>query len=340
MHLRTKGQDFNNYGMINLENFFRNHFDSGKIGDDLFGLFAQDHIARLKANNPEGIYDLLMAPTEKAYNDYSDAKTTESLKIAQKEAATVDVIKYAKLFLGLVSMKEGTIRGTWGKTSATYQEFYPHGVSEYLRASRTGLIVLMERYIQIASRHMAELPDGFVALFTEVADKYKTSRGLQLSKMGDVSGDKLATARNRTVLEKQLMSNLLSIAKENIGNTDAMKVYFTQYYIKKTAKPGNPATGPGKTLSGTVAATEKQEVMHSGFNVDTEFRFTNTGATTLQFYTTNLPSDPVPGTVTEVAAGAGTTVFASELGSAENLFLMVHNPDTEKEGAWETGTMG
>lgn len=323
--------------MIKFDTFFRNHFDSDLISDDRMDLFSQDHIARLKTNNPGDIFLPLIAPTEKAFNDYYTAKTSESFLSAQKEAATVNVDIYAKEFNDLVSMKEGIIRGTWGKDSAQYQEFYPQGITEYNRATRANLNDLMDRYLQTATKYTADLPANFVDTFTTVINNYKSSRDTQLGKIGTVTGDKLTTAQNRDVLETQLMYNLLFIAKENIGNPAARKVYFTQHLIERAGKAGDNEIIPGEPLIGTVAPLASEEIMHGGFDGNTEFTFANTGTVALQFYTANLPTDPVPGTVLEVAAGEQATAFASELGSEENLFLMVWNADEDIEGGFEVG---
>ncbi len=153
--------------------------------------------------------------------------------------------------------------------------------------------------------------------------------------MGDLSGDKYETAHTRDLLEIQLMYNVLFIAKENIGDTDVAKIYFTQHHISRGSKTATGEIAPIDALTGTVAQDEKLELMHGGFDANTGFRFTNTGGGTLQFYTANLPGDPVPGTVLSIESGEETTAFASELGSEDNLFLMVYNPDMEIEGAYE-----
>ena len=326
--------------MINLEVFFSNHFNTERISDDKMDLFAQDHIARLKANNPGNIYDPVITNTESAYNGYFSSKTKESVSAAQKEAATVNVEKYAKEFIDLASMKEGIIRGTWGKESSQYQEFYPHGITEYTKATRASMNELMDRYLQAATNYAAELPANFIDTFTLLINNYKTSRDLQLGKMGNVAGDKLETAQNRDILETQLMSNVLVIANNNIGNMDVMKVYFTQHYIERSARSQGDPLAPEEYISGTAAAGEKSEILHGGFTGDSEFIFRNTGETILRFYTANLPADPVPGTVLEIAAGEEATALASALGSEDNLYLMVYNVDTENEGEYAVGEIG
>jgi hypothetical protein len=84
-----------------------------------------------------------------------------------------------------------------------------------------------------------------------------------------------------------------------------------------------------------VAAKVKAVIVQGGFDANTSFMITNTGATALQFYTAASADGPVPGTVLELAPGLQKEVFASELGAEGNAFLMVYNPDENNEGSYE-----
>jgi len=317
--------------MINLEVFFYNHFDTDRISDDKMDLFTQDHIQRLKSANPDNVYDAMIVSTEKAYADYYSAKNAESVEEVHKEASTIHVENYSQEFQKLVSMKEGIIRGTWGVDSPVYQKFYPQGITEYTYAKRANMNDLMDRYLNIATEYTAELPAGFVDAFTTVINNYKTHRERQLSQMGSVSYDKLATSENRDVLETQLMSNLLVIANNNIANPNATKVYFTQHFVERT----NHSATDDNTLKGTIEQEQTLELWYDNFDATTEFSFKNTGETRLQFYTALLPSDPIPENFLELQAGESATTLAFELGAAENKYLMVFNPNVEAAGAYE-----
>lgn len=325
--------------MINLRVFPKNHFDTKEISDDNIDLFTQDHIERLKANNPDGKWDAIIAATEAAHQIYFTAKSEERHSTAVKEGATVTVENLATQFKALVSQKEGIIRGTWGKDSAIYQEFYPQGVTQYTNATYGNIKDLMDSYVQACTDHEAELPANFKETFTKLRDDFALARSAQLNKMGDVSGDKLATAEKRDVLEIQLMKNVLAIAADNVGNPDIIEVYFRQHYIRSSAQPGGGEGGGEELTSGIVGPQAKVTVQHGNFDANTEFRFINTGETVLQFYTANLPDDPVPGAVLELQPGEEAAAYASELGSEENLFLMVFNPDEEDEGSYEAGVV-
>ena len=317
--------------MINLETFFTNLFDTERISDDSMDLFAQDHIARLKANNSSSLYDTIIAETQVAYQAYYSAKTSESVQLAQREGTTINVNNLVAEFIQLVSQKEGFIKGIWGKESSQYQEFYPQGVREYYKINRANSRLRMERYLQVATKYVLTLPDGFVDDFASIIDAFKIQRKKQLSLMGSISGSKSKTAKTRHILEIQLMHNLHIIAADYIGKPDVVKAFFTQRYVENAKHK----TTDGNLLKGTIEQEQTIELWYETFDATTEFTFKNTGETRLQFYTALLPSDPVPETALELQAGETATVFAFELGAAENLYLMVHNPNVEAEGAYQ-----
>lgn len=49
--------------MINLQIFFKNHFDTQFISDDNMRKFADNHLQRLVVNNPGGIYTPIITDT-------------------------------------------------------------------------------------------------------------------------------------------------------------------------------------------------------------------------------------------------------------------------------------
>src|SRR3989304_7573515 len=129
--------------MPNLKVFFRNFFDTPKISDNNIRKFAEDQLQRMISNNPTGIYNQLITYTTFAYNGYFGAISNEDVRTAIKEGSTIGMNNALKAFRITVSRKEGIIRGTYGKTSEVYQEFYPHGITEYNRASLGNAQVLM-----------------------------------------------------------------------------------------------------------------------------------------------------------------------------------------------------
>ena len=56
--------------MLNLINFFRILFNTSRISDLNLRKFCEDNLQRMIANNPGGIYTILITDTTTAYNGY------------------------------------------------------------------------------------------------------------------------------------------------------------------------------------------------------------------------------------------------------------------------------
>jgi hypothetical protein len=228
--------------MLDLTRVVINHFDSKNISDFNLRKFAEITWERLKANNPAGVYDQLIADMAIAYTDYFGSLSTKGVKMAKKEGSTIAMSNALKDFKEAIRQKEGIVRGIFGLDSAVYQEFFPHGLTEYARLNLGNVETIMSRVISVATLHQAEVGADFVALFTNLKSNFVEKREAQLKLMGDVKGKKHATAENRTKLEIQLMKVVLTVALNNVGNRDAMKMYFDQSFLKNPKKKAEPET--------------------------------------------------------------------------------------------------
>jgi hypothetical protein len=321
--------------MIDFSVFFKNHLSTGKVSDDNMNRFSQDSLQRLIANNPVGIYTPLIDATTPAYNNYFKALNTEAHSASVKEGATVSVDQLKQEFINLVSMKEGIIKGTWGKDSPQYQQFFPLGVEEYHKSTKANIQMLMARWITACEDFVSELPASFADPFIAIRTSYETARTQQLNHIGTTDGNKLATSNMRSILEVQLMKNLITVALNNIGNPDAVNVYFDQSIIRHPSRKKEEGEPEEETLTGAVEAESKATILHGGFDANTSFTLINSGSTALQFYTANMPEDAVPGTRVELQPGEEVETYASEMGAEGNLFLMVFNTSKDTAGSYE-----
>lgn len=302
--------------MLNIINFFKILFDTVRISDLNLRKFCEDNLQRTIANNPGGIYNGLITDTTTAYNGYYGAIIDEDARTAVKEGSTIAMNNAMENFQDNVSQKEGIIRGTYGKDSPTYQEFFPYGLTEYSNANLQGVGVLMDRMVTASTAHQVELGLDFVTLFTNLRDTFNTARTAQLNLIGEVAGKKDVTADTRDAVEVQLMKNILFVAYNNVGNLEAMNTYFDQSFIRPKKQ---------KTYSGAVLAGETVNVTERTFDEDDEIICKNTGDATWTICLAPTAGDACANGIT-VNAGDEVTVTASELGDTEtNHFLNITN---------------
>ncbi len=135
------------------------------------------------------------------------------------------------LFDSLVSQKEGIVRGVFGKDSAEYLEFFPLGITEYSNSNLANVELLMSRMVNSSVKYTTQLTQAFVDQFTDIQTRFVTARASQLAKIGEVSGTKQAASARRDVLETQLMQNVLSLAKEFLGDPAMGMSFFDQSIV-------------------------------------------------------------------------------------------------------------
>lgn len=306
--------------MINLNVFFKSHFDTQFISDDNLRKFADIHLQRLTANNPGAIYTPLITALGTAYTNYFGAIGDEAVKIAVREGSTIVLMAEIAKFKHDVSQKEGTVRGLYGVDSGTYQEFFPQGVTAYTNADLTNIHTFTQLMMDAATAHAADVGPAFVTLFTDYHTNILAYRQAQLALMGEVEGKRDVTETTRNVIEVQLMKNVLIIASNNVGNFSAVDTYFDQSFIQR----GGPDS---EEFDVNVLIGETKNIVERTFTANVEITIDNTGTGELLFGLVKLVGDVVqPGVGVSVPAGSTVTVTASQLGDvAQCTFLNVTN---------------
>ena len=137
---------------------------------------------------------------------------------------------------------------------------------------------------------------------------------------------KAVTSSNRNVLEVDLMKSVLTVAINNIGNPDAMDIYFDQSFLKPASQ---------KTFSGLVGALLTITVDSRIYKSEQEIKLYNNGNGVLAF---SLSAEKdVTGAVSVVLSPhEEKVVTASELGDVNTCkYLNVENKDADLEGDYK-----
>lgn len=313
--------------MVRIIIFFKNHFDTKEISDDNLRKFADINLQRMVANNPGGIYDILIADTGAAYGPYFGAIGDEAVRTAVKEGSTVELYLEIDRFKQDVSRKEGLIRSLYSKGSGTYQEFFPQGLTAYSNADLGNIHTFTKIMMDAGIAHAADVGAPFVTLFTNYHNNIIAKRQAQLLLIGQVEGLKDTTETTRDTIEKQLMTNVLTIALNNIGNFSAVNTYFDESFIQR----GGPSA---ENFDGTVSSGGTANVTERTFAPDDEVTLEAQDADLEFGLVMNVDDVVAPGSGITVPAGTSQTVTASQLGDVtQNHFLNVTN-NSATDGSW------
>jgi len=312
--------------MRNLDIFFRIVFKRARISYENLRKFTEIAIQRIAMNNPGGIYTPILTALTNAYTDYFGDLTDEETKKAIKEGSTITMNNALAEFILWVRTKEGIIKGTFGIGSAIYEEFYPHGLTEYTKMTLANAVVIMKRYVDISTLHLAELPAAFVTDITALRDAFVAARELQNQLIGQVETERVEKYGTRGGVEIELMKCILFIAFNNVGNTDVVDVYFDQSFLKPSKpKVFENILGKGKTFN----------LWEHEFDPEDEVKAENTGDTPWLLYLAPT-KDTTSTTGITVAPGETITVTAEQLGDVNaNTFLNITNLDADHDGSYK-----
>ena len=254
--------------MLQFESIFKNHFDTKNISDDSFKKFVEDHIQKSIAKNGGGTFTQMITDTTNAYTTYFGNMSNEDIAHAFQQSLTQTNDNILESFKDTVSQKEGYIRSFYNVDSPVYQEFFPHGITEYRQSNKANVETLMLRMRAASTAHVADLGAPFVAIWNTFLTNWTASRNAQLLKIGEVDSTKTMTADTRDALETQLMKNLFFVGFNFPGDVDECMDFFKQDIIRYDV---NSATdGKGRILgvireagTGTVLIDATVEVLNT-----------------------------------------------------------------------------
>ncbi len=316
--------------MQNLLTFFKIHFDSIEVSDANLYKFAEDHLSRLKANNDGGDYNAMYNSTLTAFDSYGQSLAKEDAQFTQQQGSTVNVDALIAEFKAQVSRTEGLINFVYGIKSAEYQEFFPLGVTEYTQASKANIEVLMQRMATKTQKYSIKLGVEVAARFSDYLNNYTQARRAQLENIGRVTADRSQTEVTRHTLARQIMSNLLLIANQFLGNPERGMDFFDQSIIRRN----NYSNDEGETVTDNISPDSTKTVL-SGFDKSATFVLNNVGTTSLRFGISDTENAPSINYGITVSPGDTITATILELNVNGGDKLNVTNLDPNNAGRYD-----
>ena len=230
--------------MINMETFFKNHFNTDRISDENLRKFAEIHLQRMAAKNGGGAFTTMITDTTTAYTNYFGSINDEDTKFAVQQGLTIAMNNAVENFKKAVSQKEGLVRATFGKDAPEYQEFFPLGVTEYSKATLQNVEMLMQRFVDAANRFTVELGATLATEFQGYLTAFQTARTSQLLKIGEVVDSKTDTSFKRDDVENELMKNVHLIGAMFVGDINTCMDFFDQSFVRdsKDSEDEEPVT--------------------------------------------------------------------------------------------------
>jgi len=312
--------------MLEIIKYFRILFTHKNISRERLKDFCEDHIARLNANNPGGIFTTILTQITAAYNNYYGDLSSESVNLAVKEGKTVAMKNSRAALVQQLSDNEKLVAFTYRINKDKYEEFYPLGVTEYIQADLATLETISHRYLQVLNNYAADFPPAFIADYTAVQATFIANRNAQVTAKGNVSAERSDLVTSRAALVKQLTTNLLIIATQFVGDETKAAVYFDSATLRAAFKKSK------RRAQGNINPGETQNVFDNISKPSLVLRGTNTGSEVLYIGFKTSPTEAATAADKHLRPGETISSSAAEAGrTAQKKYLNITNP---------SGTMG
>jgi hypothetical protein len=208
-----------------IENLLSNAFANSRAGNRRFGKYADEYRGRVRAalpGLPAATVGVRLTAVDAAYDAFMAAEKTNAVASAVRQGKTVTndsairrfqrfITQQAKLIGGQLDDPDQGITGT---KTASYQEFFPKGVTALTEANKANIETEADTFLQAATAHPTLGSPGLAAKVQALLADIVTSRTQQLGtegKGGDQQADTGRDAARRTlaVAEFRLMLALL-----------------------------------------------------------------------------------------------------------------------------------
>ena len=311
--------------MMNPERLIEDLFDDKNLADYNLRGFTDDALLRLSipVNNPGGIYSQLITDTSAKYAAFFGQMTNAATKKAISEGLTVTMDATKALLIKHMSDLEGLVSYQFRDDPATYQEFYPQGMTEYHHANLTQLPMLIQRFQNAANAHLTAVE---AAVLTARINAFTAARTAQTTVFAEVETLQTGRRADRKLLTLQLTTNMLTIALNNIENPDNYNNYYNPSYLPLTDKAFsvNGLIAPGATITAV-----NEGVMTQSSTVT----LYNSGNEDLVFSVSDQPG--IPHSTYSITIMGGNNGHFTDLPVLERYYVIIQNPDTVATGRWK-----
>ena len=314
--------------MLNPIRLVNDLFEDRQLSDANLRSFTEDHLSRLAQpeNNPGSIYSALISATTTKYTNYYGKISTEASRKAIAEGTTVTRNNARKATEEKISQLQGLVKFKFGETSAIYQEFFPLGVTEYIEAREGDVGTLFDRFVTTATTHLTADYPAEVTAMTTLVTAFHNSYAARETAVAQVDATGTGKNADRKTLTLQLTTNFLTIALNNLENTDKFDDYFDPAYLPIS---DSPDTFNGIIAPNTIINAVSETYLSGSSNLQLE----NRGSVPLVFSLSETSGTINPAISITIEPGQ-TQNFGESLPTLPRYFLNIQNQSPDQSGKW------
>ena len=226
-----------------IQHLFGNFFSDSKTTTTRLSNFAEDAYNKLVSQNVNNVFDEIIACFEVPKNGLMALISGVDVALGVQKGKTLTTDQLIALFKKTMSEKEGVIADALGGFGSTgYIEFYPHGVNEYSKGTKTVMPTLINRGYTVATTHAAQLSPALLATLQAFKSSWNTNRQGQQEQIGTVNDSRDDRDQLRAELEIGLLKAIHKMADKYPNNINVCTSYFNfnLLYPISRSKKNNP----------------------------------------------------------------------------------------------------
>ena len=316
---------------------FRNLFDSNKITPDRLLAFGRAVHNYLIAGNKEGKFTIIIASLGSAL-DVLEAELKDIDSGLNNQVSNTKIVdQFISSFGAYMSEEEPFIaRALGGRQTVPYEAFYPKGITEYSKATKTTMPLLSKRVQGLAATYTTQLGSALSTALQAFAPGYQALYTAQQNQIGTVKDDRDECGVAFKAAQLVLTSTVCTVAAAYPGDVAKCSAFFPFHMLYSQRKRTR------ETVTGTLAPGESSQLLNRTINASAVINVKNVSSnSSLWIWLAASPDGEMPATAVEIAAGTDKNIKPSQLGNLKQCtFLMVKNTGDINDGAYEITFIG
>ena len=290
-------------------------------------IITADHLAKLSAMKNDAditrLYDRF-APVQQTFSDtYAAWLSAKGLYKGETERVQnlLDELSSVKLKQWSVKIQNVYLEGT-----PDYTAILPSGRAPFQNGAKDSRVTELKGLRDRISKYpkLDELKKD-VETFTLSLEEAR-NRQQENEQFVDQLSLRLEQARKDIAI---LLYRNLGALMDKYGNDPKQILAFYEVEQLRSGTSAEPEPFTGRIAPGAAVI-----IIEKGITDDTEFFISNTGKTTLKFWTaSSLQTNDIPSGI-EIAPGAEKTVTSTEIGKPASTMLLAMNLDEKTEGSF------
>jgi hypothetical protein len=230
--------------MKDVRNFFINPFDSRNISMSQLLAFTTDHVQRMTANDPGGLFTARVTATTAALEDVNTAFSDDDTKLGLRKGRKMAKNAFRTALPRSVGKIAVAVEGKYGEGSPEFAECFPHGRRVFGDCPDDELGNHLQTLVTAMTSRQPALGAETITEATGLLTGWKAVYVPSETSTGAKTTTQQAKTAARAALQKELFTNLLTIALKHAGQPAQADVWMQPSLLGNNHTSPTPAPTP------------------------------------------------------------------------------------------------